>query len=134
MDGIVKSTSKLAEEAAEVEVEDGLAWGSETGPLLEKYKHVEAQPDDPTLNQASGSSKDAEPEVGKSRASAKQGARHIWGSRGDPDDFSFPLDVAMTSLEEISAMIERAEKAERAVCFPFCRLMPTTCLPNDPHS
>jgi hypothetical protein len=124
MDGIVKSASKLAEEAAEVKAEDELMWGSDTGALLEKNKHVEARPHDLTLNQAPGSSKDSELEVDKSITSAKQGARHIWGSRGDPDDFSFPLDMVMTSLKDISAMIERAEKAERAVCLTFCRLIP----------
>lgn len=51
----------------------------------------------------------------ESRPQDEEGARYIWGSRGDPDEFSFPLSMVMTSLEEINAMIQRAEKAEQAV-------------------
>ncbi|KAK4238350.1 hypothetical protein C8A03DRAFT_33643 [Achaetomium macrosporum] len=111
MDGIVKSASDLGEDRQiDTEDEDGASLWSERGEVPE-----EAWPDDAALSQESKSAKDARLEVDESGSREKQGARYIWGNRGDPDEFSYPLAMVMASLEEIGAMIERAEKAEQAL-------------------
>lgn len=131
MDGVLKSASKFAEEV-EIETEEGSSWENETAESSEgDGDEVEAQPDDSSLREEPDSAKDVESEIDENRASATQGGRHIWGGRSDPDDSSFPLSMAMTSLEEISAMIERAEKAQSAVCLIFCRLIPIPHLACD---
>ena len=70
----------------------------------------------------------SELESDDSRVPEKEGARRIWGDRNDPDEFSHPLATVMHSLEEITEMIDRAEKAERAVCSPSFSKCFGTCL------
>lgn len=105
LDGIVKSASDL-EKDRQIEMEDGASWQS----VMEESPK-EAQPP----SQGSNSPEDEHPEVHENTSQEKQGARYIWGNRGEPEAFSYPLAMVTASLEEIGAMIERAEKAEEAV-------------------
>lgn len=124
MDGIVKSASKVVEDV-QVETDDGRSEESEPeGPP------EEAQSNDGALRLDSDNSDDEEAEVDESSAPETQGARRVWAHRGDPDEYSYPPAMVMTSLEEICAMVERAEKTERAVCFtPFFCFPPFLSLP-----
>lgn len=113
MDGIIKSDTG-SEEDLEIELDaeyfEESAWPIEGDSKLEYLP-----PQRKNTLRHRGSVHPDDSQAGESGVSENQGARRIWGDRSDPDEFSYPLAMVMDSLEEISGMIERAEKAERAV-------------------
>ncbi|RYP66836.1 hypothetical protein DL769_005931 [Monosporascus sp. CRB-8-3] len=107
MDGIVKSASVPGARNASFEMADSVTTPDEevseakTGKPLDKSRATDGV--DVRVNRGGGYT--------------SQWATAIWGIRNDPDDFSLLLAMVKASIDEINHMIERAEKAKRAVNF-----------------
>jgi hypothetical protein len=105
MDNIVKSISTYDNGNRSLETQDsGCSSRGERSKMYAKKRL------------SSVSDARADPDV---IAYASQRANVIWGTRNDPDDFSLPLALVNASIDEISTMIERAERTNESVSDTF---------------
>ncbi|RYP91578.1 hypothetical protein DL770_002292 [Monosporascus sp. CRB-9-2] len=72
---------------------------------------------DKPLGRARDSMSEVDVRVNREEGYTGQRITAIWGTRNDSDDFSLPLAMVKASIDEISRMIERAERASQAANF-----------------